>query len=205
MVDEIHKPKIELTGERNPTDIFDDLQALRKKSVLTVQRRTVLINIPVDKPPNNVFFRTSPDPEMILDNVTVIRDVEGARKTTYFLAPEMRDHPKLAPRLRAVTLMVTYTWPAGGILLWPVPGPSDRDFPAWRSAREAAALAQTRWVQMVWNDSRGDYDVETAENIDKEPIFPDTTMSSILKIAFADRVIDNDEHPYVRRLRGILD
>jgi hypothetical protein len=114
-------------------------------------------------------------------------------------------HQKLAPRLRAVTLLITYTWPAGGILLWPVPAPAERDFPAWRSAREAAALAQARWVQMVWNDSRGDYDVETAENIDKEPIWPDQTMSAMLKIGFADRVIDNEEHPYVRRLRGILD
>jgi hypothetical protein len=86
-----------------------------------------------------------------------------------------------------------------------VPSLADRDFPAWRSQREAAALAQTGWVQMVWNDSRGDFDVETAENIDKEPIWPDKTMSAMLKIAFADRVIDNDEHPYVRRLRGILD
>jgi hypothetical protein len=204
VVDEIHKPKIELAAERNPTDIFDDLQALRKRSVLTVRRRPVLINIPVGKPPNNVYFRTFADPELILDNVTVICNVEGLKKTIYFVAPEMRGHRKLAPRLRIVTLMVTYTWPAGGILLWPVPG-ADRDVRCWHSEREAAALAQTCWVQMAWNDSRADYDVEPAENIDKEPTPPDMKMSSMLKIAFADRVIDNEEHPFVRRLRGIAD
>jgi hypothetical protein len=204
MTDDVLKPKIRLAAERNPTDIFDDLQSLRRKSLLKVKRRTVMINIPVGKPPSNVFFRTFADPELILDNVTVIRDDDGVRKTFYFVAPDMRDHPKLAPRLRVVTLMVTYTWPAGGFLLWPVPG-VDRDLRAWRSEREAAALAERFWVQMVWNDSRGDYDVETAENIDKEPIRPDLTMSSMPKMAFTDRVIDNEEHPFVRRLRGILD
>jgi hypothetical protein len=204
MTDDLVKPKIKLVTARNPTDIFDDLQSLRKKSLLKVKRRTVLINISVGKPSSDVFFRTFTDPELILDNVTVIRDDDGVRKTFYFVAPDMRDHPKLASRLRFVTLMVTYTWPAGEFRLWPVPG-ADRDVRSWRSEREAAALAQTCWVQMAWNDSRGDFDVETAENIDREPTRPDMTMSSMLKIAFTDRVIDDEDHPFVRRLRGMLD
>jgi hypothetical protein len=204
MSDDLVKPKIKLVTERNPADIFDDLQSLRKKSLLKVKRRTVVINIPVGKPPSNVYFRTFADPELILDNVTVIRDDDSVRKIFYFVSPDMRDHPKLAPRLRVVTLMVTYTWPTGEFRLWPVPG-ADRDVRSWRSEREAAALAQTCWVQMVWNDSRSDYDVETAENIDKEPTRPDMTMSSMLKIAFTDRVIDDEDHPFVRRLRGMLD
>jgi predicted transposase YbfD/YdcC len=72
--------------------------------------------------------------------------------------------------------------------------------------RRCGPSAKSRhWIPRSLRDSRGDYDVETAENIDKEPIWPDKTMSEMLKIAFADRVIDNEEHPYVRRLRGILD
>jgi hypothetical protein len=212
MADDIRKPKIELVepapqekGEHEPTSVFDDLENLRKQSKLTVQRKSVLVNVSVDKPANNVYFRVNADPEMMLDNATVLRNDEGTKKNFFYVVPAMRAHPKLAPRLRRVTLAVVYTWPAGNILLWPVPIPGDRDLKAWKSARAAFELAQQQWVQIVWNEEKGDYEIETAEDIDREPIWPDKPLSALLKIGFADKVIDNEEHPYVRRLRGILD
>jgi len=30
-------------------------------------------------------------------------------------------------------------------------------------------------------------------------------MGELLKLAFADKVIDNEDHPYVRQLRGVFD
>src|SRR5262245_2283075 len=49
------RPKIELVAnsEDKPeaASIFDDLAALRKKSKLTVVRKTVLVNVSVDRPP----------------------------------------------------------------------------------------------------------------------------------------------------------
>ncbi len=159
----------------------------------------------VEQPANNVYFRVNSNPEMMLDHATVLRDSAGSKRTFYYVVPSMRAHPKLAPRLRKVTLALTYTWPAEEILLWPVPILEGRDFKVWKSARAAFDLAQERWVQIVWNEEKGDYEVEPAESIDKEPIWPDKSLSILLKIAFADKVIDNEEHPYVRRLRGILD
>jgi hypothetical protein len=203
--------KIELVAsvddkaEHNPANIFDDLASLRKKSKLTVVRKAVLVNVAVDKPANNVYFRVNPDPEMMLDDATILRDVEGSKKTTYFVVPAMRGHPKLAPRLRQVTIALVSTWPTGSVLLWPVPILGDSTLAAWRSARAAFDLAQSQWVQIVWASERGDYVVETAEGIDKNPVWPDKKLSELLKIAFADKVIDNDDHPYVRRLRGILE
>jgi hypothetical protein len=205
------RPKIELVSstdgkdEHNPTSIFDDLPGLRKKSKSTVVRKTVLVNVSVDRPASNVYFRVNADPEMTLDDCTILRDVEGSRKTIYFVVPAMRGHPKLAPRLRQVTIAVVSTWPTGNVLLWPVPILGDSTLAAWRSARAAFELAQSQWVQIVWAGERGDYQVETAEGIDREPVWPDKKLSELLKIGFADRVIDNDDHPYVRRLRGILE
>jgi hypothetical protein len=115
----------------------------------------------------------------------------------------MRGHPKLAPRLRPVTIMLTCTWPGNGFLLWPVP--EKTDFKAWKSEKAAAEQAQTVWTQMVWNQERGDYDVEKAENIDIEPTWPKESFEELLKIGFADVIVDNQDHYYVRRLRGILD
>ena len=142
---------------------------------------------------------------MMLDEATILRDTEGTKKTVYYVVPAMRGHPKLQPRLRNVTIALVSTWPTGDILLWPVPILGDSDLKSWKSTRKAFEIAHSQWVQIVWFSDRGDYQVETAEDIDKEPVWPDKTLSELLKIGFADKVIDNEDHDYVRRLRGILD
>ena len=201
MPDDVTKPDLKVVSNRDPAAIFDDLAALRKASKLIVKRSTVLVNVPINKPANNVYFRTHP--ELLLEDATVIRDDEGTRKAFYFIVPAMREHPKLAPRLRSVTITLVCTWPGDGVLLWPVPVRSD--FAAWRSERAAAELAQTKWTQLVWNTERADFNIETAENMERDPIWPKEGFEQLLKIGFADRIVDNEEHPYVRRLRGIID
>jgi hypothetical protein len=208
--DTTRRAKIELVesnkGERRPTDVFDNLADLRKQSKLTVQRKTVLINVPIDRPANNVYFRVHPDAEMRLDDSTVLRDNTGTQRAYYFVVPAMRTHPKLAQRLRRVTIALLYIWPGGAIQLWPVPILNDRSLASQKSARVAYELGQTQWTQIVWNEGRNDYDVETAEKIGaKEPIWPDKSMSELLKLGFADKVIDNEDHPYVLQLRGVFD
>ena len=199
--DQAKKPDLKVVPNKDPSAIFDDLAALRKASKLTVKRKTILVNVPVDKPPNNVHFRTHPT--LKLENATVIKDKDGTRDVYYFIVPDMRGHSKLAPRLRPVTIMLTCTWPGNGFLLWPVP--EKTDFKAWKSEKAAAEQAQTDWTQMVWNQERGDYDVEKAENISIEPTWPKESFEELLKIGFADLIVDNEDHYYVRRLRGIID
>ena len=80
------KPKLEVVNEQlkaegNPTSVFDDLSALRKASKLIVQRKAVLVNVTVDKPPSNAYFRCHR--ELMLDNATVLRDYEGTSRTNY--------------------------------------------------------------------------------------------------------------------------
>jgi hypothetical protein len=202
------KPKLEVVSEElkaegNPSSVFDDLASLRKASKLTVQRKAVLVNVAVDKPANNVYFRCHRD--LMLDDTTVLRDNEGTSRAFYFVVPSMRTHPKLAPRLRKVTLVLTCSWPSGNILIWPVPILTEREFPVWKSARAAYELALDQWVQMVWAEDRNDYLIETAEGIDHEPAWPEKDFEELLKLGFDGKVIDSEEHPYVRRLRGLVD
>src|SRR5262245_9541335 len=195
------KPDLKVVPNKDPSAIFDDLAALRKASKLTVKRSTVLVNVPVGKPSNNVYFRTHPT--LMLEDATVIREEEGTRKKFYFVTPSMRDHPKLAPRLRWVTIHLVSTWPGDGVSLWPVAVKAD--FAAWRSEQAAARLAVDKWTQLVWDPDRADFRVETAENIDREPVWPKETFEQLLKLGFADCIVDNEDHYYVRRLRGIID
>jgi len=108
-------------------------------------------------------------------------------------------------RIKPVTLALISIWPANEVMLWPVPILGDRDFKVWKSARRAYELAHDQWVQMAWNESRADYDIETAEGINHTPEWPNKTFKELLKLAFDGKVIDNEDHAYVRQLRGILD
>jgi hypothetical protein len=202
MVDE--NVKLSLVAARDPTDVFNDLAALRRESKLTVKRKTVLTNVTVDKPANNVYFRTSTNPDYILEDATIIKHKEGSRETYYFVVPAMRAYPKLAQRLRPVTIRLVSTWPGGNVQLWPVP--VQTTMAAWRSAQEAARRAETTWVQMVWNEERGDYDVEQAERMDDvKPTWPTESFPQLLKVGFASNIIDSEDHEYVRRLRGLVE
>jgi len=203
MTDE--KPKLEIVPKGDPTDVFNNLEALRKQSKITVQRKSILINVTVDRPPNNVYFRAHPSPEMQLDSSTIVRPKQGTTRPYYLVLPHMRSHPKLIQQVRWVTIALLSIWPEGGIMLWPVPILGSRYLASAKSARAAFELSQEHWTQIVWNEGANDYNVETAENIDKEPVWPDKDFASLLKIGFADKVIDNEDHPYVRQLRGLAD
>jgi hypothetical protein len=199
--DQTKEPDLKVVPNKDPSAIFNDLAALREASKLTVKRKTVLVNVTVDKPPSNVHFRTHPT--LKLENATVIKDEDGTRKKFYFIVPDMRGHPKLGPRLRPVTIMLTCMWPGNGFLLWPVP--EKDDFKAWKSEKAAAEKAQSFWTNLVWNPEKADFDVETAEQINIEPTWPKDTFEQLLKRGFADAIVDNEDHYYVRRLRGIID
>jgi len=196
------KPDLKVVPDKDPSAIFDDLAALRTASKLTIKRKTVLVNVSVGKPASNVYVRTHPT--LQLENQTVIKDKDGTNDVTYFIPPNMRSHPKLAPRLRRVTLMLTCSWPGNGFSVWPVP--EETDFKAWKSENAAAKLAQTVWVQLVWDKEKGDHVVEQAEGKSMPiPTWPTESFEQLLKIAFADLIVDNEDHYYVRRLRGIND
>jgi hypothetical protein len=199
----VEKPKLELFDSA-PGSVFDDIDALRKTATLKVRTRIVPFNVPVGKPQPYVYFRSHSDPSMALDASVLI----GSEWSDdfYFPVPRMLDHPAVLPRLRKVTIAVVYTWPGGAISVWPVPFAEDTRIACRKSARAAYELSKAQWVQMIWNADKRDYDVAIAEGINTEPLWPpDLNLSNLLKLGFADRIIDTPEHPYVRQLRGLAD
>jgi hypothetical protein len=186
---------------RDPTAIFDDLDRLRVESKITVERRKVLSSCRCCKPDPNLYFRSCPDVNMRL-TASLIRHKQE-RDLYFFVTPEMRSHPHVERALRFYTLVLIQTWPIGEYQLWPVPILGDKPMPSDKSQNTAFEYSLRFWTQMAWDAGFRDFNVEIAEKNKIEPVWPEEPFTAFLKLAFAGKVIDNDNHEYVRQLRGI--
>ena len=116
--------------------------------------------------------------------------------------------PEVAPELVGETVVKTFFTAItrqGVVFFWPVtvPPPDAKANEWWRSAREAAELAVTRWIRVKANMNLGAYDIFEAEGKIPEPEWPDLSFQELLRIGFRDRMIDRVDHPVIRRLRGL--
>jgi hypothetical protein len=184
-----------------PTDIFANLDALRLSPDAAAVDGTIeiLSHVPVRKPTRHEFFRTHPDSEMALDT-GVFEDKE--ERETFLVTPQMRD--VLVGEIKPVLLVPTITR-QGVLLLWPLKLPTEgQRHNGWmETAREAAELARTKWVRLAADMGLGGYRLYQAEGALSEPVWPDKPLTEIMRIAFRDRIVDSENHPVVRRLRGL--
>jgi hypothetical protein len=181
--------------------IFEDLEALRLSADDTAGltgTRERLLHVPVSNPNRHVFFRTHPDPAMSL--VTTIFEDKDAREM-FFVVPEMRG--ALLGETKPVWLTAAITV-QGVVMIFPVGLPTDgRSNPWLETKRQAAELAKTRWVRMVADMQLGAYRIYEAEGELPDPVWPGQPLRELLEIAFKGRIIDHEDHPLVRRLRGL--
>jgi hypothetical protein len=84
-----------------------------------------------------------------------------------------------------------------------LPADDGKTNPWHQSAAEAAEIAMSRWIRLVANRDMGCYDVIAAEGMIADPKWPEKTMSELVNKAFAQRYVDNEDHPLVKELLGI--
>ena len=95
----------------------------------------------------------------------------------------------------------------GNVFLWPVPlVPAEGVENPWnQSHRQIADLSENRWVRMISNTAIGAYEAFEAGGEIPDPTWPELTFAEILEIAFGHgHVIDDRDHPAIRKLRGEL-
>ena len=194
-----NKPAVE--DRPAPADIFANLDALRLSpdAASVAGTSEVLSHVPVRKPNRHEFFRTRPDAEYWFDT-GVFEDKE--ERETFFVAPRMRE--ALVGEIKPVLLVPTITR-QGVLLLWPLKLPVEgQRHNGWmETARDAAELAKTAWVRLAADMGLGGYRIYQAEGELSEPEWPDRPFPEIMRIAFRDRIVDTENHPVVRRLRGL--
>ena len=91
----------------------------------------------------------------------------------------------------------------GSLFLWPIgkniQHGNNGDWNA--SARQAALLGESVWVQLFSNHTLKCYEREISRNI-PDPVWPDLSFEAMLDTAFADLAIDSEHHDIIRRLWG---
>jgi hypothetical protein len=184
---------------RPKKSLFQDLAALRLDRIdSTLGVVEVLSRVSVRKPNRHEFFRVHP--AFVLDT-TVFTDKD--ERESYLVTPSMRG--ALVGEARPVLLVLAITR-QGALLIWPVSLPSeDGRRNAWtESAQEAMALAKEHWVRLMADMSWGGYRIYKAEGQLSDPVWPENLFEELLEIAFRNKVIESEDHPIVRRLRGLM-
>jgi hypothetical protein len=160
----------------------------------------LITTIPVRKPANQDYVRTHPDEAYRI--ITGTLEVKEDRETYLVdpdLLPQIATEVSVAPRL-----LVTSINRQGTLFLWQVrmPGLDGRTDSWGESGLQAVKAAEEDWVRVVANMSLGGYDIYRATAELSEPDWPDMAFGEILRTGFRNRVIDDYDHPVLRRLRG---
>src|SRR5262245_48878790 len=183
-----------------PADPFDPAALRLDQSFIeTAGTRKLLTTVPVRKPNPQDFVRVHPDPNFSLPLAALIEFRD--ERESYLLMPAIaRD---LTGEYSVVRLHAAINR-QGVAFLWPVKQPTaDGRVNEWhRSAAEAAELARKRWIRVKANMALGAYEMIEATSPIPDPVWPTQSFQQLLEIGFRDRLVDNMNHPVIKRLRG---
>lgn len=168
-------------------------------SELTPTRKLLTI-LRVGKPVKEGFVRASAD----RNHTTLASLIELKDESTeiYYVPMELREALKSDPCYKIASLTLA-TDRDGTPFFWKVdvPDPSGKKQPWIDSMLECLEVAKTKWVRVGWSKATRAYECRIAE-IQSVPVFQTDSMQDLLNIAFKGKIINNLDHPVVRRLFG---
>lgn len=190
------------TTEMNPPDVLDSLESLRlsPESRSATRTATIITNIPVRKPGKQGWVWVHPDPHLQID--VALLTVDEERDRPYVVHPSILS--ELEEGLAKPVSLIPYSDRSDNCFLWPVPLPGeDGRSNSWTdAAREIAFTIQGQWIQVRSNMQIGAYVYRQASGVFRPPKpWPFVPVDAI-RIAFRGRVINNIDHPVLKKLRG---
>ena len=179
-------------------DIFASLDTLRVapdgSEGAIVQ--SVLNFVPVKKPSKDWFFRIHPEYSLEV-LILELKDDGEVLLVDPKLQGALLDEKCVS--LRTIRLGVNRQ---GNIFLWPVRMPVEGKRDPWAtSALDAICLAETDWTRMQADMNYGAYKIQKALVTDV-PKWPEQQFNELLRIGFKGAIVDDLNHPTLRRLRG---
>jgi hypothetical protein len=172
---------------------------LSMASIDSMGSKEIITRALVGRPSSQTYFRVHPSADFQLD--TAVLRWEDDRET-YLIAPEARRY--LSTDSKNVRMYYFIT-DSGAVGLWPVglPGDMGRSCLWWDTAHAAAREAMTKWVRINSDNRANMYKVYFHTTMKDEPAWPDLTLTQVLELAFTGRIIQNADHPIIKRLMGM--
>lgn len=199
-------PLIENEGNPKPSvikpevlDLFTDISKLRINPTQEIGLRKI-ITFQVRKPNPEEFFRVHSESSYTL--ATFLIEAKDSRET-FIVSPELWNSLATEPQLSPRNLVFCASR-QGAFFVWPLklPDPNGRENPWISSAHEAANLARSKWVRMASDMSQRSYVIFEAMAELPEPNWPADPFPEILRKAFQNKVISNENHVVLKTLRG---
>ena len=165
-------------------------------ALIPVRKR--IVSVHVDKPNRTSWWIAHPGYQFIAG---ILTDKGAGREEQYLVTPELA--ASLGDDVRLMRLHGAMTR-EGDFFIIPVRLPSpDGRVDEWTASRaRAAELAAERPIRMASNVRAGTYEVFTTSMEIKFPDWPEESWEDLIEIAFRDKMIDSDDHPVLKRLRG---
>ena len=162
----------------------------------------LLTAVPIRKPGPREFFRSHPDPAYRRD--VELFERKASRDSEFYLVHKRVEHLFLG-ELSAVRLITTIN-KHGTLFLCPLriyDEGNTRFERLFSTAMQAVQKSETCWTRRVYNSDLGGYEVTFAKGDLGEPTWPEQSFRELYRIAFDhNRLIDSDQHPVVKELRG---
>jgi hypothetical protein len=200
-------PQTDVHGTENGIEIHNEMKKgfdpsslrLSQDYAALVEVKKTITQVPIRQPDKQWFVRVNPDPAWRFE--VAILDFRGDRTESYVVVPEL--YPSLSLEVVPKVLFAAVNR-QNLPFLWPTKLPSeDGRLDSWNQSRlEAVERAKKNWIKVVPNMLLQAYDLYEAQGDLPEPEWPNLTFDEILNIAFKGRVIDNLDHPVLKRLRG---
>ncbi len=156
-----------------------------------------IVTIPVGMPSNQIFFLIHPEIEATADLLLWIGD-----KNYYIVHKKIIGHLSNLTRKTKLYLGITQD---GDHFLLPVTLPDNegKQNPWHESRDKIVQIAKKRWTRCQSKKNVAGYDAFKTVNKYPEQEWTDRDINEILSIAFADHMIQKEDHPVIKSIKGI--
>lgn len=159
--------------------------------------QSLILDIPVHKPPATAFIRTHPEYQ------AKVGILELSETREHFLVTRAMYGQLIKEKAVSKRLLVPSITLQGYLFLWPLKTTRGNRRNRWNaSAKAAAEKAKENWVRIETDQELKVYTAKKAVDEHSEPLWPEMTFQEILSVAFRDKIIRIPNHKVLRYLRG---
>lgn len=183
---------------------FEDLRADLSFEEKALMANENITTIPIRNPNKMEFFRVREGKDWVMPLYLLELKDENE---TYAVHPQCLKgllEMGVARKVNLHTLMSN----TGVFFLSGIPIPQNGETEnTWNRSRAMAYVkAETKWIRIKADKSLGAYREFSPEGVLPEPEWPAKIENIIMavEIAFRDHVIDNYDHPIIKRIRGMV-